>query len=95
MIVCLFVGSCFLLVRSEKEYVTHHLLEDKETIARLILKEGGYVYVCGDGNRMAKDVSDALRDIVADFGFNGDVNEAAAYMKEMRIRQRYLQDIWS
>jgi sulfite reductase alpha subunit-like flavoprotein len=44
---------------------------------------------------MAKDVLEALQEIIAEFGFAGDRSEAAAYIKEMKTRQRYLQDIWS
>ena len=82
-------------VEENKVYVTHRLREDKAMISRLILEEGGYVYICGDGNHMAKDVLEALQEIIAEFGFAGDRSEAAAYIKEMKTRQRYLQDIWS
>mmetsp|Transcript_33984 Transcript_33984/g.46625 ORF Transcript_33984/g.46625 Transcript_33984/m.46625 type:complete len:759 (+) Transcript_33984:50-2326(+) len=78
-------------VGPEKVYVTHKLREDSEKIGKLIVDEGAYVYVCGDGNRMAKDVQDAIRDIVG-MRLKGDASE---YVKDMRLRQRYLQDIWS
>lgn len=58
------------------------------------LSKGAYVYVCGDGNRMAKDVQDVIRDIVA-AKLKGDINQASGYVNGMRLRQRYLQDIWS
>lgn len=75
--------------------MTHKLREDGQRIAKLVLGEGAYIYVCGDGNRMAKDVFDVIKEELAKVGFDGNLEAAGEYLKDMRTRQRYLQDIWS
>lgn len=32
------------------------------------IEQGAHIYVCGDANRMAKDVEQALLEVVAEFG---------------------------
>ena len=54
----------------EKVYVTHKLKERGAEIAKLVIEEGAYIYVCGDGNHMAKDVHKALIDALVEFHFN-------------------------
>lgn len=78
----------------EKVYVTHHLRKRGGEVADLILTQGALVYICGDGQRMAKDVLQVLREIVAEWG--GMTEEAAAtYVADLQHRHRVLLDIWS
>ncbi len=84
--------------QEEKRYVTHLLREQGALLARKILKEGAYVYICGDGNRMAKDVFETIKQALVEHGAAHsikDAEQADIYLKEMRARQRYLLDIWS
>ncbi|MGU0172273.1 hypothetical protein ACVXG8_19390 [Escherichia coli] len=32
------------------------------------INDGAHIYVCGDANRMAKDVEQALLEVIAEFG---------------------------
>jgi sulfite reductase (NADPH) flavoprotein alpha-component len=57
------------------------------------LADGAYVYVCGDAKRMAKDVERALIDVVASFGLRS-VNEAVAFVAELKKSGRYQQDVY-
>lgn len=53
--------------QSEKIYVQTRMREQgRELFAWL--EKGAHVYVCGDATRMAKDVDDALREVVAEHG---------------------------
>jgi sulfite reductase (NADPH) flavoprotein alpha-component len=57
------------------------------------LAEGAHVYVCGDAKRMAKDVERALVDVVASYGVRS-VNEAVAFVAELKKSGRYQQDVY-
>ncbi|MFI9052080.1 molybdopterin-dependent oxidoreductase [Streptomyces sp. NPDC053427] len=57
------------------------------------LQDGAHFYVCGDANRMAKDVDRALREIaVAQGGLSED--EAAVYVKQLATDKRYARDVY-
>ena len=57
------------------------------------LQDGALFYVCGDANRMAKDVDQALKEITAKEG-GMDEESAAAYVKAMQKEKRYLRDVY-
>ena len=63
-------------------------------MADSILIHGGYVYICGDGNHMAKDVTKVLVEILSEHG-NIPPKEAQAVLDNMRARRRFVLDIWS
>ena len=57
------------------------------------LQQGAHLYICGDGNRMAKDVHQALLNIAAEYG--GLSAEAAAdYFEQLRETKRYQKDVY-
>jgi len=80
--------------QDDKIYVTHLLKQRGAEMARLLVNEGAYVYVCGDGNHMAKDVNTALLQILQE---HAGMSEACAIEKiaNLKLKRRYLQDIWS
>ena len=57
------------------------------------LAEGAYFYVCGDASRMAKDVDQALGDIVQTHG-KLTPEESKAYLKKLAADKRYLRDVY-
>ncbi len=57
------------------------------------LADGAHVYVCGDAQRMAKDVERALVDIVAQHGVR-TTDEAVAFVAELKRKGRYQQDVY-
>ncbi|XP_025904342.1 methionine synthase reductase [Nothoprocta perdicaria] len=63
-------------------------------VARILLKEGGYFYVCGDKKHMADGVSDAVVDILST-EMGADRLEAMKVLATLREAKRYLQDVWS
>lgn len=57
------------------------------------LQEGAHFYVCGDASRMARDVDEALRDIVqAHGGLSPDA--ARDYVARLSADKRYLRDVY-
>ena len=57
------------------------------------LENGAAVYMCGDANRMAKDVEKALLNIIATKGGRTE-EEAAAYLADMKKAKRYQKDVY-
>jgi sulfite reductase (NADPH) flavoprotein alpha-component len=57
------------------------------------LTAGAHVYVCGDAQRMAKDVERALVDIVAQHGARTP-DQAIAFVAELKKQGRYQQDVY-
>ncbi|NXL60668.1 MTRR reductase, partial [Chordeiles acutipennis] len=63
-------------------------------VARVLLKERGYFYICGDKKHMADGVSDAVVDILS-MVMEVDKLEAMKILAMLREEKRYLQDVWS
>ena len=78
--------------QAEKVYVQDKLREEAANVWQW-LKDGAYVYVCGDAARMAKDVERALLDIIAGEG-GMDADAAADYLDELRQARRYQRDVY-
>ncbi|MFI6050821.1 molybdopterin-dependent oxidoreductase [Streptomyces violascens] len=57
------------------------------------LQDGAHFYVCGDAGRMARDVDEALKDIVATYG-TMPPDEAAAYVRRLAAEKRYVRDVY-
>jgi sulfite reductase alpha subunit-like flavoprotein len=93
------------------QYVQHIMLADQECRRRLvdlIVHQNAAVYLCGDGNAMAKDVQAAIIELlsthealpshdehVKDDTSSGGIDRAKAYLETMKQKQRFLMDIWS
>ncbi len=57
------------------------------------IAEGAHIYVCGDAQRMAKDVERALVDIVAAHGARS-TNEAVTFVADLKKSGRYQTDVY-
>lgn len=57
------------------------------------LNDGAHLYICGDANRMAKDVQQALIEIVQQYG-GKTAGEAQHYLDELRVAKRYQKDVY-
>ncbi len=77
---------------AEKVYVQHRMLEHgKELFAWL--QEGAAFYVCGDKQNMARDVHNALLEIIEKEG-GMSREEAEAYLADMKKQKRYQRDVY-
>jgi sulfite reductase (NADPH) flavoprotein alpha-component len=76
----------------EKDYVQTHM---RRAGAELFawLERGASVYVCGDAERMARDVEEALIDVIATHG-KRDTSAAKAYLDDLIVAKRYLRDVY-
>ncbi len=86
------VSVAFSRDQEEKIYVQHRLRENGAQIYQWI-KDGAYFYLCGDMNRMAKDVKKELVNIIAEHG-KISVREAADYFKEVKSSRRFQEDVY-
>lgn len=75
-----------------KLYVQHKLLENSKEVYAW-LEEGAIFYICGDASRMAADVDNALREIVAKEGGKSP-EEVNAYMDNLKTTKRYRRDVY-
>ncbi|AXF63498.1 MULTISPECIES: NADPH-dependent assimilatory sulfite reductase flavoprotein subunit [unclassified Leclercia] len=78
--------------QKEKIYVQDKLREQGAELWRWI-NDGAHIYVCGDANRMAKDVEQALLEVIAQFG-GMDAEAADEYLSELRVERRYQRDVY-
>ncbi|XP_043833528.1 methionine synthase reductase isoform X2 [Dromiciops gliroides] len=76
------------------KYVQDNIRLYAQQVTRILLQEKGYIYVCGDAKGMAKDVNDALVEILSKEA-GVEKLEAMKMLATLREEKRYLQDIWS
>ena len=75
-------------------------MEKDETISErlldVILNRNGHVYVCGDGNQMARDVQRAISKLIKNrLGDDGTPDSGMSYLNNMKTNGRFLMDIWT
>ncbi|GAB7270895.1 NADPH-dependent assimilatory sulfite reductase flavoprotein subunit [Dickeya ananatis] len=78
--------------QAHKVYVQDKIREKGAQVWRWI-QDGAHIYVCGDANRMAKDVEHALLDVVAEQG-GMDAEQADEFLSELRLERRYQRDVY-
>ncbi|SUC36586.1 Sulfite reductase [NADPH] flavoprotein alpha-component [Providencia rustigianii] len=78
--------------QTHKVYVQDKLREQGREVWDW-LQEGAHIYVCGDANRMAKDVEQALLDIISEHG-HMDEELADDFLSELRVMRRYQRDVY-
>ncbi|WP_286264897.1 assimilatory sulfite reductase (NADPH) flavoprotein subunit [Thalassotalea atypica] len=78
--------------QAEKIYVQDRLKENAQDVFAW-LESGAHLYICGDANRMAKDVHQALVDIVIEQGQKTE-EQAEDYLKSLRSAKRYQKDVY-
>ena len=78
--------------QKEKVYVQDKLRQQGAELWRWI-NDGAHIYVCGDANRMAKDVEQALLEVIAEFG-GMDIEAADEFLSELRVERRYQRDVY-
>ena len=57
------------------------------------IERGAHIYVCGDANRMAKDVHTALIETIAPHG-QLDQEKAEEFLTQLKREKRYQRDVY-
>jgi len=78
--------------QAQKIYVQDRLKENAQEVYQW-LQDGAHFYVCGDANRMAKDVHTALIEIISEQG-NKSLDDAEQELNELRKAKRYQRDVY-
>ncbi|MGH8487230.1 MAG: diflavin oxidoreductase, partial [Pseudomonas sp.] len=86
------LDTAFSRDQSQKIYVQQRMLEQGAELWRW-LEEGGHFYVCGDAERMARDVDAALKQVVCTHG-SLSAEQAEAYVGELSRSKRYVRDVY-
>lgn len=86
------IDLAFSRDQAHKIYVQDRIREQAEALYQW-LQEGAYLYVCGDATHMAKDVHQALIEVVSQQA-NIDAEAAEDYLNDLRSNKRYQRDIY-
>ena len=86
------LDTAFSRDQSEKIYVQDRIIEQATDFYNW-LEQGGYIYICGDASRMAKDVDRAIHQVVQVAGDKTKA-EAEAYVDALKKDKRYLRDVY-
>jgi sulfite reductase (NADPH) flavoprotein alpha-component len=78
--------------QAEKIYVQDRIKENAAEVFAW-LERGAHLYICGDANRMAKDVHNTLLDVIAEQG-GLTAEQAEEYLKSLRSNKRYQKDVY-
>jgi len=78
--------------QAEKVYVQDRIKENASEVFAW-LERGAHLYICGDANRMAKDVHQTLLDVIQSEG-NLSAEQAEEYLKDLRNAKRYQKDVY-
>jgi len=86
------LDTAFSRDQEQKIYVQDRMLEKSKDFHQWIV-DGAILYVCGDAEKMAKDVDAALHHILEKEG-NMTPEQSKEFIKALRKEGRYLRDIY-
>ncbi|NBB08182.1 bifunctional nitrate reductase/sulfite reductase flavoprotein subunit alpha [Pseudomonas sp. SLFW] len=78
--------------QAEKIYVQHRIRQQGAELWRW-LQNGAHLYICGDATHMAKDVDQALRDVIATQGGLSE-ERAVEHLRQLVEQKRYVRDVY-
>ena len=84
--------TAFSRDQGHKVYVQDRIAEHGAELFRW-LEEGAHLYVCGDAERMAPAVDEALRQVIATHG-GRSAEDAADYLMGLKRARRYQRDVY-
>jgi sulfite reductase (NADPH) flavoprotein alpha-component len=75
-----------------KVYVQDRMREQGAELWRW-LEDGAHFYICGDAQRMARDVEAALREVICKAGGRTE-DQASEYLERLQAEGRYGKDVY-
>lgn len=86
--------TAFSRDQAAKVYVQNLLEANGAEVYEHLKKNNAHLYVCGDARNMARDVNHVLIGIAETHGKLTNM-QATEWVKELRKKKRYLEDVWS
>jgi sulfite reductase alpha subunit-like flavoprotein len=94
--------SAFSRDTTQRQYVQDIMKSNPgcgERLVDIIMNKNGSIYICGDGNRMARDVQNVIAGLIGQH-LGGEsateMNEKGkSVIEDMKTKGRFLLDIWS
>ena len=86
------IDLAFSRDQDKKIYVQHRIIEKSKTLWEWILDDA-HIYVCGDEKRMAKDVNQALIEVISKEGKMTE-EKSIKYLDDLRRAGRYQKDVY-
>jgi sulfite reductase (NADPH) flavoprotein alpha-component len=86
------ISLAFSRDQQQKIYVQQRIREQGEDVWQW-LQRGAHLYLCGDAERMAKDVQQALLEVVVMHGGLA-VEAATEYLENLRVQGRFQKDVY-
>ncbi|MBY6188350.1 assimilatory sulfite reductase (NADPH) flavoprotein subunit [Marinobacter hydrocarbonoclasticus] len=86
------IDLAFSRDQAHKIYVQDRIREQGEALFEW-LERGAHLYLCGDAQRMAKDVESALTEVIAQYG-ERSTEAAETYLEQLREAKRYQKDVY-
>jgi sulfite reductase (NADPH) flavoprotein alpha-component len=86
------IDLAFSRDQRQKTYVQHRMWEARRELYGW-LRDGAFLYVCGDAKAMAKDVHAMLLAVIADQS-GRDTESAATELREIQRAGRYCRDVY-
>lgn len=78
--------------QKQKVYVQHIMAKHSRMLWNVI-SSGGYIYVCGNANKMPDDIRQTILNIISTEA-PMDIESAEKYLKQMEVKNRYCTETW-
>lgn len=85
--------TAFSRETDSKVYVQHQIKCHGQEVWKL-LSNGAHFYVCGDANKMARDVYRCIVDLAIEYGSMNE-HDATNYVANLKKQNRYQEDVWT
>lgn len=79
---------------NQTRYVQENIKKHKEIVLRLIFKEKGAVYICGDAKHMGRDVTNTFVELIEEYKQISKM-DAITVLAELRNEKQFLEDVWT